>query len=1148
LVGDLRTLDQESKGTEFYTDFFASDCKPPLTDIKVEAIGHKLREFLPRLFLPNNPSFRTVKGVFDAVCEVQGHKLQGEKRQAVEGAVQSIHECLKRNFKKHKEGVRLYLTPEELALALAKLGWEIPIPDMDRLVKKFDINQDRKIDEQELLNLLLWLKKDMVRNRSRQELLDLPGKGAAKGSSVIGMVPQDNGVPTRDAFWVMPVREESYAKVISVRNQVQYLKSFESDLKSAVSQGSIEQQQAGRYVLHRHRSFVEKSGSVSSTPSSAKGRTGGKLGLSKLQPLPPVSCSAARYDAKTQTASLVDGTEEIAAACKTPAGPTASGEKVLTIVREWHEKGIVGIVKSLLLKMTVDDDDNALSREGNSDSLMQKLVRECQGIEITMSIIEIIFAEGVSADLVEREEKYSHVKLITTHLYRLMKQTVKENNTNAMRLFPFVDTIQSHLGKGISAMQVMKELFIERRPLINQITEKQIEKIVSLLRHVKNPTYIDFLLSICTCKGSPMPTIQEYITDLLLVKNERYLPQLKLDDGILWVLLDDDHETPEWLNVCSFKKQVERAGKIRDLAGEIMTKPYAELERAEKTFGYFVRCSNLFGKLALGRNQKALRKLLLNEKLGLSYSNILQIMSMKTLPLLVRACFTSLMNVLWVDRAPNFQRPFILYTRVWTRHREGINELEDAEFQTPDAGGGEREWQRESSAHAATTGKFSASIKTGLTRQAASFRIPVCENNFSDLVCFLLKDLKEFGDTAGRNTNIPPAPAITAHFITYGQIEYMSAQVNLCLDMLRLSLFTKDRNSVSANFDNGKALFDGLFAIVEIVDPQTLRLKTKEGLLLMELRSLALKTIILLCDLRANFRISQAVHTYERVFNEMQQNRFNAAALGKSSIYRSDSLDSRCSLQRSDSLGSVDSSFEFDHSIKAKRLRNMFQSCEVHLVSLARKCFSNSIICPEHIGADKALESNEKNTFIERLLALCGYENKIMTETVVSLIIRQGSQKVRFTHDLSLVSILVFPDSIRVFQTCNKVIRRFTVIQNQLNLDQRSAYGEASQLLKGIKAHLTVDNTGNSRALVQSNQKMMMDLKFEVVIVNILRLPLARENAVSDDLERVSSSTVEVDSDLNITAEPDNACNELRRILFQEAFGELPCQYASMKY
>ena len=165
-----------------------------------------------------------------------------------------------------------------------------------------------------------------------------------------------------------------------------------------------------------------------------------------------------------------------------------------------------------------------------------------------------------------------------------------------------------------------------------------------------------------------MPKIQGYITELLLRQNDQHLPQIKLTyDGnqreTIHLLVHEKQEShPEWVDVSQFKQQIERRGKLRDLAGEIMNRPFDSLQPAEKKFRYFVRCTNLFGKLALGRNQLALRSLLFSEKLKLTYDDILRVMKMETLPLLVRARYTTLMRILYVDRG---SLPLISMPHAW---------------------------------------------------------------------------------------------------------------------------------------------------------------------------------------------------------------------------------------------------------------------------------------------------------------------------------------------------------------------------------------------------------------------------------------------------------------------------------------------------
>lgn len=279
----------------------------------------------------------------------------------------------------------------------------------------------------------------------------------------------------------------------------------------------------------------------------------------------------------------------------------------------------------------------------------------------------------------------------------------------------------------------------------------------------------------------------------------------------------------------------------------------------------------------------------------------------------------------------------------------------------------------------------------------------------------------------------------------------------------------------------------------------------------MKLRALVLQIIVILCDLRANYRISCAVHTYECVFEEMQQKQ---STLGRSS-YRQESQAS---------FHSSSSTSQWDDAIKETFLQNMFRPHEGLLGELSHNCFFSSIVCPDHIGADRVMESYEGNIMVECLLGLSEYGDRMLTENAISLIFRQTSQYVRFCHDLSQVSILVYSDSIDVFNATNEAIRSFSGIQKRLNTDERDAYSVASELLMKMQGFLQISDT-QSNASVTMNQKIMMDLHFEVVLVNILRLPLKRLSSNNEE-----SNGFEV--------MPDVAVNIPRRILFQDTFGE----------
>jgi hypothetical protein len=91
---------------------------------------------------------------------------------------------------------------------------------------------------------------------------------------------------------------------------------------------------------------------------------------------------------------------------------------------------------------------------------------------------------------------------------------------------------------------------------------------------------------------------------------------------------------------------------------------------------YFIRCTNLFSKLALGRNQKALGFLLNNPRFCFSYEGIFAVLKSDSIPALVRARFMTLMLRLFIDRDPQTSRPQVLYTRTWSKVRAEVSDLD----------------------------------------------------------------------------------------------------------------------------------------------------------------------------------------------------------------------------------------------------------------------------------------------------------------------------------------------------------------------------------------------------------------------------------------------------------------------------------------
>lgn len=96
------------------------------------------------------------------------------------------------------------------------------VQNEQEIMEKYDLDQNGKIDQDELEGLLLWAKKNKTFGSCRQD-----DGGSAKNwgnVSEIGMIRQENGVPTKDAFWIMPVKREAYEQVDSVIFNFQFAK------------------------------------------------------------------------------------------------------------------------------------------------------------------------------------------------------------------------------------------------------------------------------------------------------------------------------------------------------------------------------------------------------------------------------------------------------------------------------------------------------------------------------------------------------------------------------------------------------------------------------------------------------------------------------------------------------------------------------------------------------------------------------------------------------------------------------------------------------------------------------------------------------------------------------------------------------------
>ena len=213
---------------------------------------------------------------------------------------------------------------------------------------------------------------------------------------------------------------------------------------------------------------------------------------------------------------------------------------------------------------------------------------------------------------------------------------------------------------------------------------------------------------------------------------------------------DPDTGKEIWINVSDFKKTKEVRGRQQDYVGWIMNATLSELDGGEKVMRYFVRCSNLFSKLAAGRNQGALDGIINNSALALSYAQILAVMQEPRLPYLVRARYAMLMSRLYVDRDPQAPSPYVSYTRVWSKVTPQVSDLD---------------------------------VSSANVNQVVA-KIPVCTTGFKDLEAFLLNELPKMADCSDPSgkPSLNGTPRI-------GQLELLTSLVAITDQLVEFGFF-----------------------------------------------------------------------------------------------------------------------------------------------------------------------------------------------------------------------------------------------------------------------------------------------------------------------------------------------------------------------
>ena len=472
-----------------------------------------------------------------------------------------------------------------------------------------------------------------------------------------------------------------------------------------------------------------------------------------------------------------------------------------------------------------------------------------------------------------------------------------------------------------------------------------------------------------------------------------------------------------WIDLAEFKKTKEVRGRAQDYVGWIMNATLSELDAKEKVVRYFVRCSNLYAKLAAGRNQGSLKAIIGSPMLALSYDQILAVLREATLPYLLRARYFTLMSKLYVDRDPQIQTPQVLYTRVWSKVKPEESDLD-------------------------------------MTMQAQVASIPVCTTGFKDLEAFLLTELPKLADctdTKGR-PSLNGEPRI-------GQLEMMSAIILITDELVGFGFFV-DRGEGQEDMDLSKivSIYKSLVAVLDTREDtedkissaaQKAKIATRatdmsvEARFRCDLRSDALNLLLRFFNLRLDSRLTSVIRAWETIFEKIENGPGGLSRLKVPAVMSA----------MSGPLSSAPSSGALRGDSGAEvimQLQETFREFDGLIRGLDQTAFGKNIVSPPEIGTDVYKPNNYHDSTIAIMLDLCSFKHQAVTKACLSLVVRNMSQRVSVTSALKDVQILVLPTAVKVYQETQFVIKKLGSLHKHLNADKPEAYQEAGALLVHI--------------------------------------------------------------------------------------------------
>eukprot|EP00960_Hanusia_phi_P036737 752497-Hanusia_phi.AAC.1 len=716
-----------------------------------------------------------------------------------------------------------------------------------------------------------------------------------------------------------------------------------------------------------------------------------------------------------------------------------------------HSAALESSITNLILECSADTDPNPLTREGRPKILIQKLLREMDAHSVCLDILETPFKKGFQFSWLDHDNLTGEMTSVLRLGHRFIMHFVKENEPNAQLVYTRIEMLKDQLGKGVSATVSIKEIFFEKRRMLNLIRPHDVKIFMEMLQKERDPRHIDFLVSICTCGRDPIPSNQSLVCDKLYKDYFSLIPRYRLqtdrdEKKMLFMLPSTGNEN--WIDMSSYMQNAERTEKGYDYASSIMFNQFNLLKEKEKHFRYFLRCTSLLNNLVVGRNHEAMAMALKNNDFSLTFEDIFDVMTSSKVPSIIRARFTNLMLKFHVDRDPQTSKPQVSYTRTWSKAADSAAVL-----------------LKKSSTLGAIK-RFEESEET--TR------------HFRKLTDFLIDAISTW---EGEKSGVTRGALWTLDDATYGEVDLILSWIELSDWLIDFGYIVENRDAIHADFKYVMKLFEGLFRIIKVKKLPTRMKDDRVEMMRTKARSETFKLLSRICNLRANYRITCALKYWEDIFEKLDGHQVNFHKTHFSWT------GSNLSMSFSSNSGSRDDLL--------KNLRDEFRPYEQDLVELIAKIFDQNIVSPASMASDLYKKGGyREDVTISSILSFIRLGDVILTEHAVVFLITHLFQRNKFVEDLKFLQVLVYPEAVKLYNEIKHVIERLTALKKTLDVDDENAYEEANTLLQKMIDNVTLSKD-IPKEIVAKNQRIMLNWELDEPVIDLLRLNITLS---SDDV------------------------------------------------